>query len=57
MGKFRQFLGELFAHEKSILSFPNNYLSRCQWIFTKLDTCIDIIEICFGLLIGKICQF
>ena len=24
-------------------------MSKCQWIFTKLDMCIDIVEIWFGI--------
>ena len=33
----------------SVLSFPDNDLSKCQWIFTKLGMCIDIVEIWFGI--------
>ena len=32
-------------------------LSKSQWIFTKFDMCIDIVEICFRLLIAKFHQF
>ena len=28
--------------------------SKCQWIFTKLGMCIDIVEIWFGLVDGQI---
>ena len=35
-------------------SFPDDNLSRHQWIFTKLGMCIDIVEIGgLGLLMGK----
>ena len=29
----------------SIFSFPEDNLSKCQWIFTKIGVCIDIIKI------------
>ena len=35
-------------------SFPDEYLSKHQWIFTKLGICIDIVEICFGIANGQI---
>ena len=31
-------------------------MSKRQWIFTKLGMCIDIMEIGFGLLMGKFRQ-
>ena len=38
--------------------FSMQMISKCQWIFTKLGMCIDIVEIYgLGLLIGKFCQF
>ena len=37
LGKFRQFLTELFAHNTSVFSFQANNLSKSQKIFTKLD--------------------
>ena len=50
MGKFRQFfLTDLFVWDTSDFSFLDNNLSKYQWIFTKLDMCIDIVEICFGI--------
>ena len=36
---------------------PNGNFRKCQWIFTKLDVCIDSAEIWSGLLIGKFHQF
>ena len=57
MGKFHQFLTKNLARDGSIFSFPDDNFSKYQWIFTKLDVCIDIEEICFGMLIGKICPF
>ena len=57
MGKFCQFLTELSARDGSVFSFPNDNLSKCQWIFTKLSVCIDIVDICLGLLMGKFRQY
>ena len=37
-------------------SFPDDNLSKRLWIFTKLGMCIDIVEIGFGLLMGKFRQ-
>ena len=31
--------------------------SKCQWIFTKLGMCIDIVEIWFGIASGQIASF
>ena len=47
MGKFHQFW-QLPAHHMSISLFPDDNLSKCQRIFTKLGMCIDIVEIWFG---------
>ena len=42
----------------SVFSFPDDNLSKCQWIFIKLGMCIDIVKIFLGgLLMGKFCQF
>ena len=49
MGECRQFLTELSAHDTSDFSFPDDNLSKCQWIFTKLGMCIDSIDIWFGI--------
>ena len=54
MGKFRQFLTELSACHISMFSFLDDNLSKCQWIFTKLGMCIDIVEIWFEIANGKI---
>ena len=35
-------------------SFLDDNLSKHQWIFTKLDMCIDIVEIWFGIANGQI---
>ena len=35
-------------------SFPDDNLSKHQWIFTKLSKCIDIVEIRFGIANGQI---
>ena len=49
MGKFRPLLTELSAHNTSVFYFLDNNLSKSQWIFTKFDMCIDIVEICSGI--------
>ena len=54
MGKFRQFLMELSARDTPIFSFPDDNLSKHQWIFTKLGMCVDIVEIWFGIANGQI---
>ena len=35
-------------------SFPDDNLSKHQWIFTKLGMCIDIVEIWFVIATGQI---
>ena len=37
-----------------VFSFPDDNLSKCQWIFTKLSMCIGIVEVWFGIANGKI---
>ena len=54
MGKFRQFFTELSAQDTPIFSFSDDNLSKFQWIFTKLDVCIDIVEIWVGIANGQI---
>ena len=49
MGKFRQIFTELSARDTAIFSFPDDNLSKYEWIFIKLDMCIDIVEIWFGI--------
>ena len=39
----------LFVVLISVFSFPDNNLSKCQWIFIKFGVCIDIIEIRFEI--------
>ena len=53
MGKFHQFLTVIFQ-DTPIFLFPDDNLSKHQWIFTKLGTCIDIVEIWFGIANGQI---
>ena len=50
MGKFRQFLTELFFRDMSEFSFPDDNFSKYQWIFTKLGVCIDL-SVC-----SSVCQ-
>ena len=37
-----------------VISFPNDNLSKCQLIFTKLDVCTDIVRIWFGIVYRQI---
>ena len=37
-----------------IFSFLDDNVSKCQWIFTKLGICIDIVEICIDIANGQI---
>ena len=54
MGKFRQIFTELSAQDTPIFSFPDYNFSKYQGIFTKLDICIDIKEIWYGIANGQI---
>ena len=54
MGKFHQLFTELSACFTSVFSFTDNNLSKYQWSITKLDVCIDIVEIWFGIANGQI---
>ena len=45
---------ELSARDTPIFSLPDDNLSKRQWIFTKLGTCIDMKEIWFGIVNEKI---
>ena len=51
MGKF--WWNTLSARDKPMLSFPDDNLSKCLGILTKLGTCIDIKEIWFGIANGQ----
>ena len=33
----------------SVFWFPDDNLNKCQWLFTKLGVCIDIVEILFWI--------
>ena len=37
-------------------SFPDDNLSKHQWISTKLGLCIDIVDIWFGIANGQITE-
>ena len=45
MVEFRPFLTELSAPNMSVFYFQDNNFGKWQWIFTKFDVCIDIVEI------------
>ena len=49
MGKFHQFLTDLSPRDTSLFLFQASNLHKFQWIFTKLDMCIDILEIWFRI--------
>ena len=36
------------------MSFPDDNLSKHQWIFDKFGMCIDIVEVRFGIANGQI---
>ena len=38
----------------SVVLFPNDNLSKYQWIFVKLSICIDIVEFWLGIVNGQI---
>ena len=38
----------------SVFSFPDNNLSKYQWIFTKLGMCIDVVWVRFWVANGQI---
>ena len=40
-------------HNPSIFSLPDDNLSECECIFTKLGMCIDIVKIWFGIANGQ----
>ena len=42
-----------FVRPSVRFSFPDDNLSKHQWIFTKLGMCIDIVEIWFGIANGQ----
>ena len=50
------FFAELSARDTSFFSFPDDNLSKYQWICITLDMCIDIVEIWFGIANGHIPQ-
>ena len=54
MDKFRQIFKELSAGETPIFSYLDNNLRKCQGILTKLDMCIDTVEIWFWIANGQI---
>ena len=45
---------ELSAQDMPIFSFPDDILSKCQGILIKPGTCIDMMEIWFGIANGQI---
>ena len=56
IGKFHWILTELTARDMPIFSFPDDILSKHQWIFTKLGMCLTLWRSGLGLLMGKFRQ-
>ena len=54
MGKFRPFLRDLYARGMSVFLFPDDNLSKYQWIFARLGMGINIVEIWFVVANGQI---
>ena len=54
MGKFCQSFTELSARDIPIFYFPDDNLSKHQWIFTKCGMYIDIVENWFEIANGQI---
>ena len=52
MGKFWQFLTEIFACDMSLFSFLDDNLSKCQWISPNLVCALILWRSCLGLLMG-----
>ena len=49
-----QFISLSIVRPSVHFSFPDDNLSKHQWVFTKLGMCIDIVEIWFGIANGQI---
>ena len=45
-----------YIHPSIHFLFPDDNLSKYQWIYTKLDRCIDFVEIWFEIANGQIRQ-
>ena len=37
------------CHTSVSISFPDDHLSKYQWIFAKFGICIDIMKVWFGI--------
>ena len=48
MGKFFKFWRSYLLETRPYFRFPDDNLSKCQGILTKLGICIDMKEIWFG---------
>ena len=53
-GQISSIFDRVICLRHPIFSFPDDNLSKHQWIFTKLGMCIDIVEIWFGIANGQI---
>ena len=43
-----------FMLNAHVSSFPDDNLSKCQWIFTKLGSGVESVEVWFGIANGQI---
>ena len=48
------YVRQSYVHPAIHFLFPDDNLSKHQWVFTKLGMCIDIMEIWFGIANGQI---
>ena len=56
MGKFHQILTEFSARDMPIFSFPDDNMSKHQWIFIKLGSALILWRPGLRLLMSKFCQ-
>ena len=54
VGEFCKLLIELSAATQQCFLFPDDNLSKYQWIFTKFAMCIYLVESWFGIANGQI---
>ena len=54
MSKFHPFL-TVICPQCNVFYFQDSNLSKSQWIFTKFDVCIYIVEICFQIAHWQFC--
>ena len=55
-GQISSIFDGVIARDTPIFSFPDDNLTKHQWIFTKLGMCIELRRSGLGLLMGKFRQ-